>query len=435
MGNQPSETMKNPQVTCIVNKKPGCQIEFEVSVSKELLDAAHTKAIKILGKNLSIPGFRKGKVPESFILQRFSKELQNQWQECAVNASLQEAFKQSEYKPLNKDDVGYKVNSFTPEEASFVFFFEVAPTIPQVDASKFKMTEVKRPVVDESKVKETIRQTLFFYANWKPVENKTIAEGDFVMLDVDLMETATPSSLFSNTRFEVTDASMAKWMKDLLIGSKVGDVLEGVSIPDESADALEKETLKPQKVRITVKAMELPELPEMTPELFKNLGVESEDDLKKKVEEMLNKQADDHVREEKRAQVREFLLNEHPFDLPVTLINNEVQFRVTQLNRSDEFLQHWRTLDEEGQKKMIELIKAQSEKAVKLFHLSNQLLQDKKLSPSALSLPKAAETQLEALVNLNQDQDYHDQPELRRAEAISKLILEQAEDYVIAQAT
>ena len=83
---------------------------------------------------------------------------------------------------------------------------------------------------------------------------------------------------------------------------------------------------------------------------------------------------------------------------------------------------------------MIELIKNQSEKAVKLFHLSNQLLQDNKLSPSALSLPKAAETQLEALISMNQGQDYQEQPELRRAEAISKLILEQAEDYVIAQA-
>jgi trigger factor len=434
MENPSSQTLSKSQVTCVVNKKPGCQIEFEVTVSKELINPAKAKAIKLVGKGLSIPGFRKGKVPEAFVLQRFPKEVQEKWQEYVVHVALQECYKQTGIVPLNKDKVGFKMKSFSAEEAAFSFFFEVYPEIPHVDASTFKLQEIKRPVVDEAKVAETIRQTLFFYATWQKVENKPVQEGDFLMLDLELMETNPPSTLFKNTRFEVTDNSMAKWMKDLLIGRNVGDVVEGVSVPDESADPIEKETLKPQKVRITIKDMELPTLPEMTPELFKNLGVESGEDLQKKVELLLNKQADDHVKEQQRSQVQQFLLTQYPFDLPSTLINNEVHFRVSQLNKSEEFLQHWRSLDPEGQKKMIEVIKSQSEKAVKLFHLSNQLLREKHLSPSAYSLPKPAETQLEALINPGQ-MDYHEQPELRRAEAISKLILEQAEDYIIAQAT
>lgn len=434
MENRPTQTLSNSQVTCIVHKKPGCQIEFEVTVSKDLISSAHAKAIKLLSKGLSVPGFRKGKVPESFVLQRFPKEFQDKWKECTVHASLQDCYKQTGIIPLNKDDVGFKLKNFAPEEASFSFFFEVYPVIPHVDPTQFKLEEIKRPAVDDAKVKETVRQTLFFYANWDKVKDQAVKEGDFLLLDVELTENTPPSPLFTNTRFEVTDASMAKWMKDLLIGKNVGDVVEGVSVPDESADQIEKETLKPQKVRITIKEMEKPTLPEMTPELFKNLGVESEDDLKKKIEQLLSKQADDHVKEQQRSQVQQFLLSAYPFELPATLINNEVQFRVSQLNRSEEFLAHWRSLDEAGQKKMIEVIKSQSEKAVKLFHLSNQLLRDKHLSPSAYSLPKPAETQLEALINPGQ-MDYHQQPELRRAEAISKLILEQAEDYVIAQAT
>ncbi len=435
MKNRPSQTLSISQVTCIVHKKPGSQIEFEATVSKELISLCHAKAIKIIGKNLSIPGFRKGKVPESFILQKFPKEIQEKWQEAVVHEAIQQCFKQTNLTPLNKEDVGFKMHTFSPESASFSFSFEVSPEIPHVDPSQFKLQEVKKPVVDEAKIKETIRQTLFFYATWDTVEDKEVQEGDFVMLDIDLLETTPPSSLFTNTRFEVTDASMAKWMKDLLIGNKVGAALEGISVPDESADPLEKETLQPQKVRITIKKMEAPTLPEMTAELFKNLGVESEEDLKKKIETLLNSQADEHVKEEKRTQVREFLLNTYPFDLPTTLINNEVRFRVSQLNNNDEFLQHWKSLDQNGQKKLIEVIKSQSEKAVKLFHLSSQLLKDNKLSPSPHNLPKLAETQLEALVNPNQMMDYNQQPELRRAEALSKLILEQAEDYVIAQAS
>ncbi len=434
MENPPSQTQSNSQVSCAVHKKPGSQITFEATVSKGLISSCHTKAIKLVGKNLSIPGFRKGKVPDFFILEKFPKEFQEKWQEVVMREALSDCFKQTNIEPLNKENIGFKLKNFSPEEASFSFTFEVAPEVPHVDPTQFKLQEVKRPAVDEEKIQETIRQTLFFYATWNKIENKEITEGDFLMLDVDLLETSPPSPLFTNTRFEVSNKSMAKWMKDLLLGKKVGDVLEGTSVPDETADPVEKETFQPQKVRITIRAIEAPVLPEMTPELFKNLGVESEEDLRKKIETLLNTQADDHVKEEKRNQVREFLLNTYPFDLPSELINNEVRFRVNQLNANEEFLQHWQTLDKAGQKQMIEVIKSQSEKAVKLFHLSNKMLEDNNLSPSAQNVSKPIETQLEALVNPDQT-NYNQAPELRRAEAVSKQILEQAEDYVIAQAT
>jgi trigger factor len=434
MKNPPSQTLNNSQVSCTVIKKPGSQIEFEAIVAKDLITSCHSKALKLVGRNLSIPGFRKGKVPDFYILERFPKDFQEKWQEVVMREALNACFKETKIEPLNSESIGFKLKRFSPEEASFSFTFEVAPEVPSVDPTQFKLQEVKRPVVNEQKIQETIRQTLFFYATWNKVEDKAVEEGDFVLLDVDLLETSPSSSLFTNTRFEVSDDSMAKWMKDLLIGKKVGDVLEGTSVPDENADEVEKETLQPQKVKITIKAMEAPVLPEMTPELFKNLGVESEEDLKNKIESLLNKQADDHVKEEKRNQVRDFLLNTYNFDLPSELINNEVRFRVNQLNGNEEFLQHWQTLDKDGQKKMIEVIKTQSEKAVKLFHLCNKMLEDNNLSPADQIASSQAGTQLEALVSQDQ-MNYNQAPELRRAEALSKQILEQAEDYVIAQAT
>ena len=48
--------------------------------------------------------------------------------------------------------------------------------------------------------------------------------------------------------------------------------------------------------------------------------------------------------------------------------------------------------------------------------------------------PKTIETQLEALISPD-GTNYNQAPELRRAEALSKQVLEQAEDYVIAQAS
>ena len=65
--------------------------------------------------------------------------------------------------------------------------------------------------------------------------DRPIQENDFVILDVDVIDEDLRANLFNDVRFEVTDRSMAKWMKDLILGPKQGEVLEGTSVPDEDA--------------------------------------------------------------------------------------------------------------------------------------------------------------------------------------------------------
>jgi trigger factor len=427
------ESFQNSFVKCTLHKKPGSRIELEVFVSKELSSSSHDRATKSIAKSVSIPGFRKGKAPDSFVTDRFPKEIQKQWQDILVHEALQQCLKIVPQQPLNKDEVSFQVHSLSSDGTSVSFAYEVYPVIPEVDPKLYKAIEVKRPTVDKDTVAETIRQALFFYASWDNAPaDKCIEEGDFVMLDIDIMETTPPSSLFKNTRFEVVDKSMAKWMKDALLGKKAGDVVETVSVPEQETDPLEKE-LKPQKVQITVKAIEIPSLPELSADLLKALGASSEEDLKSKVEALLHKQADEHVLEKQREHVREFLLASYPFDVPASLINNEMRFRVNQLNNNEDFLQHWRSLTQEDQKKTIQMVRSQSEKAVKLFHLCNKIAKDHNLSASPYQIPKPPESAIEMLVNPNA-MHHHDQPpELQRAEIMSKLILEKAEDYIIAQ--
>ena len=64
----------------------------------------------------------------------------------------------------------------------------------------------------------------------------------------------------------------------------------------------------------------------------KKLGVTTVDEMRKNITDLLNKQADAHVMEAQREQVNEFLLTQYPFDLPVTLIEKETQFRFRQLH-------------------------------------------------------------------------------------------------------
>lgn len=53
-----------------INKLPKSEVEIIVSLPSDLLEKAKTKAIKSLGDNLEIDGFRKGHIPEKVIIER-----------------------------------------------------------------------------------------------------------------------------------------------------------------------------------------------------------------------------------------------------------------------------------------------------------------------------------------------------------------------------
>ena len=150
----------------------------------------------------------------------------------------------------------------------------------------------------------------------------------------------------------------------------------------------------------------------------------SEEELKKQIELSLNERNAKHLQDKLREQAADFLINQHPFELPKTLVNREINFRVQQLGQDKEFIQYWESLKENEKQKILNLISTQSEKSVRMFFLSKKLIEDFKISIPSEDLYKTA---LKGTPGLN--------PTQKKEEAISMLVLEKAQDYIIAHAT
>lgn len=428
------QQFSNNLVKFKIHQKPASRVEFEIEASPELTKEAYAAAVKAVCKKVSIPGFRKGRAPEPLVAKNFPTEVDKKWQEEIAMGSLQECQKLSQISPLHRDSkISFNVRGHTKENGSKLSLsFEVEPTIPSVDPKAFTAKEVKRPEVSDAKVDETIRQIRFFYAEWKTVSDRPVEEGDLVILDVDLIETEPVQHLFSNTRFEVTDHSMAKWMKDLVLGKTAGSTHEGISVPDENLPEEEKAQFQPKKVRILIKTIEQALLPPLDEAFAQKLGVKTIEELRTQILRLLNYKADAHVQEEFRAQASEFLLTHYPFDLPITLIERETHFRVKQLMHDSEFQKYWEQMSEQERKNTVQTIYQQSEKAVRMFYLCRKILNDAKITISPQDLPPPATTPLEILLQTHQAPQITN--EVQQAEAYSRLILEKAEDFVIANA-
>ncbi|NDD58049.1 MAG: trigger factor [Chlamydiae bacterium] len=425
-----AQELSNNLVRFTIHKRPSCRVEFEVQASKELVSDARKKAVRLIAKEVSLPGFRKGKAPDALIVKNFSKDVDKKWQEFIADLAFKECEKIAKIPILSRDArITFNMKNHSQESAEFSLVFETEPEIPSVNPHDFQPNEVEKPVVNQEKVNETIRQVRFFFAEWKKINDRPVQQGDFVLLDVDVIEQDPPSSLFKDTRFEVDTKYMAQWMKDLVLGKELHDVIEGMSVADE--DAKDKDDFKPQKVRVKIKAIEQATLPDMTEDFLKNLGVASEEELVSSIEKLLEKQAEEHVKEKLHEQVNEFLMEKYPFDLPPTLIDKEAQYRMKQLGQDPNFQKYWQTLSPEDKKKTLDSIYKQSEKAVRMFYMCRKIIADAKINISPLDLPKPATTPLEILMDPDQMLHFHEQSEVKHAEALSKLVLQKAADYIV----
>jgi len=425
---------KNDHIHVVVHKKPHCVVEYEVEVYRSICNDAYKTAAKKIGKEVAVPGFRKGKAPPEMVAKKYPHDLDRVWQEEIANHAYREAAKLANVAVINKDaKISFKMEKHNTEGAKLTLSFETVPNIPSVDPAKCVLKEVKRPEVSKEKVEETIRQTQLFFAEWGTANENPVKKGDFVLLDVEVIEEDPPQKLFNNTRFEVVDKSMAQWMQKLILGKKVDDVLEGISTPDKDATEEEKADFPPKKVRVTIKAIETAKLPELDDPFAKQLGVESVDALRQRVEEILNKKADEHVREQKREKVTEFLLSHH-FALPFSVIEKETRFRLEQMIQDPNFKARWDRSNDQERRAIVDEVKNQAEKAVRIFYLCRKIAADQNMPITAKDLPQGAADKLEALL-FPYDQ-HHDprQPDIKQAEAYSRALLEKTEDWVIAHA-
>jgi trigger factor len=434
-GTEP-QILHNENVRFTIHHKPSCIVEFDAEVLEPLSAATRKKAIRKIAKEVSLPGFRKGKVPDAMIAKNFPNEIDKEWQQEIANACFQECLTLAKIPVLHRDaKITYQMKSHSPSGALLALSFEREPVVPHVDPKQIHLKTVKRPVVNDNKIDETIRQVQLFFATWEHVHDRPIAEGDFVLLDVDVVEETGRAPLFTSTRFEVTRKSMAQWMYALVLGKNRGDSLEGTSVPDEDTSEEEKKELLPKKVWVTIKAVDTATIPPLDENFVKQLGVDTVEEMRARITDLLNTQADAHVIEAQREQISQYLLNECPFELPATLIEKETQFRLRQLSQDAEFQKYWGTLKTEERNKTIKTVFEQSEKAVRMFYLCRQIATDASIRISAADLPSPSISPLEMLINPQKIHHHQHNPETEHAEAYSRLLLEKAEDFLIRNAT
>jgi len=311
-------------------QSPGCGVKLEVSVAPQATIAAHRKALKKINREVSVPGFRKGRAPEQLIAKNYKSYVDEQWKEILLSVSFPEAIELVKVYPFSERSVkSSKVESHSYEDGSLIVFdYESEPQIPNIDFEVLSIEGSEQKVIEDKDVAERIEMVIGQYADWEDIEDRSAEEGDFVDIDVEAIDPDPGRKLCSDTRFKVAEGEMGGWMRKAVIGLNAGDSVERVSEFDDSADDDAKENFIPTKCTIFVKKIIKQILPELDDEFSKKVGCENVEDLKNKILEQMKTEAKDDARNVMRRQVDEMLLEKFIFDVPLTVAGVERRVRI-----------------------------------------------------------------------------------------------------------
>ena len=203
------------------------RIMLTVEIDDAEMDEAMDAAAKVLSKQVSVKGFRKGKVPKNVLIANIggTSVLRTE----AIRESLPDfyarAVADSLIDPIGQPDINITAGE---EEGQLTFEaeVEVRPEISIKGQRELRVT-IPSPVVTDSEVDLQINRYLETDAVLNPVD-RPIVTGDLVTMDVHVQQIATEAEPLDMTDFMYTvgTGSIAEGIDELILGLKAGEDLK-----------------------------------------------------------------------------------------------------------------------------------------------------------------------------------------------------------------
>jgi trigger factor len=314
--------------------------EIKIEIDPATVRQTYDRISDAYAKQAKVPGFRPGHAPRAVVRTRFKNEIRAQTLQELVPEAVNEAITKHELNALGEPDVQLDnndaLNKFGEEPLSVKVNVEV---LPKVELHTYKGLEVdrkSRPVTDE-KVAEMIEALRETSAAMQPVEDRGAALGDSVTANVEGKFLDNPEEEdIKQDDIEVVlgGKGVQQEFTDNLLGVKADD--EKVFVVTYPED-YRSEGLAGKKVEYTVKvtAVRVKELPEVDDEWARSLGEELDSvaALRTKVRENMEHQASDEADHRLRADLMQKLLETHQFEVPQSLVDHQVNYRLESLVR------------------------------------------------------------------------------------------------------
>ncbi len=370
-----------------IEKLENSMAKLTIEASAEELEKALESAFQKNKNKISIPGFRKGKVPRQMIEKMYGPSI---FYEDAANALIPQAYEKA-LDECEEDIVSSPEIEVTQIEKGKPFIFTALVALkPEVKLGKYKGVKVDKAdtEVTDEEVDAEINKERENNARNIEVTDRAVKDGDMTVIDFEgfVDDVAFEGGKGENYPLTIGSGAFIPGFEEQLVGAEIGKEVEvNVTFPEDyQAEDLQG---KAAVFKCTVKEIKEKELPELDDEFASEVSefetlAEYKADVKDKLTEKKVKEAKDA----KEAAVIEAIVNDSEMEIPEPMLTTQQRQMV------DEFAQRMQmqglSMEQYFQftgatyDKMIEQVKPQAERRIKSRLVLEAIVKAEKIEAS-----------------------------------------------------
>ena len=313
-------------------EKNMAKLTIEVSAA-EFEKALEDAFLKNKNK-ISVPGFRKGKVPRQMVEKMYGPEI---FYEDAANALIPDAYSKA-LDECEEDIVSSPEIDVTQIEKGKSFIFTATVALkPEVKLGKYKGVKVEATevTVTDEEVDAKIEKERENNARTIEVTDRPVKDGDMTVLDFEgfVDGVAFDGGKGENYPLTIGSGAFIPGFEEQLVGAEIGKEVEvNVTFPED----YQAEELKGKAAvfKCTIKEIKEKELPALDDEFASEVSeFDTLEEYKKDVKETLTIEKEKAAREAKEAAVIDAIIADSEMDIPEAMVTTQ------QKQMIDEFAQ------------------------------------------------------------------------------------------------
>ena len=314
--------MSAAAVKTTVTELPDSRVRVEAEVMPDEIERSVQRTARAMGRDLRMPGFRKGKVPPPVVIQRMGRE-------TVVDEAVREQIGRWYLDAI--DDAGIKpvgdpqldIGDLPAQGQPLTFSIEIGVR-PTATLGTYKGVEVgkREAAADEDAVQGELDALRERSARLETVDEPA-GENDFIVMDYrgTIDGVAFAGGEARDQLIELGSGRLVPGFEEQLAGAKAGDQRTvKITFPDDyGADELKG---RDAEFEVTVNEVKRKELPELDDDFASDAaGFDTLDELKEDIASKLREADENRLEAEFREAVLDAVVADAKIEVPETLVD------------------------------------------------------------------------------------------------------------------
>ncbi len=309
-------------MTSKLKKLKDLERKLTVSVPVEEYDSKFKSKINNIKGQAKLDGFRKGKVPNDVLEQRYGPSIHADVVNELIQKSYPEALKENNIRPASAPEVA--LESEDPKKPiSYSATFEIFPEISPKLSSWTKYENISISIEDED-IDLAIKDIVKRYGEWEDVSRKS-QKDDQVIIDFTGMINGEEFEGNSSVDFKLVlgSNSMIPGFEDSIVGKEPSEFKITSKFPD---DYFKKDLAGVEaEFNINLKTVQELKVAKVDEELFSKLDMEvkDEDEFKAEISNRMKKEVETQEKDLTKESMYETLLKTNSFSVPKVTVKEQ----------------------------------------------------------------------------------------------------------------